>query len=67
MARSFEVVGWVKNEPDGSVRCDLEGDRGELDAFLSAVESAMDGAVESMDEVTAFGIELPADGVHIRH
>lgn len=27
--------GWVANDPDGSVRCQVEGPRGDLDWFIS--------------------------------
>ena len=40
VARGFKVDGWVRNEPDGSVRCVVEGDGAELDRFVSAVHEA---------------------------
>ena len=40
IARRFEVNGWVRNEPDGSVRCVAEGEEAELDRFVAAVEEA---------------------------
>jgi acylphosphatase len=40
VARGFAVTGWVRNEPDGSVRCVVEGEEGELDRFIAAVEDA---------------------------
>lgn len=40
VARGFDVTGWVRNEPDGSVRCVVEGEAGELDRFVAAVEEA---------------------------
>ena len=36
------VVGWVRNEPDGSVRIVAEGDKEKLDLFLNAVRSRME-------------------------
>ena len=45
VAERFNVAGWVRNEPDGSVRCLVEGDRGELDGFVKAVEEAMAGCI----------------------
>jgi acylphosphatase len=40
VARGFDVAGWVRNEPDGSVRCVVEGEPEELDRFVAAVEEA---------------------------
>ncbi len=41
IAQRCSVAGWVRNEPDGSVRCVAEGEPQELDAFVKAVEDAM--------------------------
>ena len=38
VASGFAVTGWVRNEPDGSVRCVAEGEERELDAFVAAVQ-----------------------------
>jgi acylphosphatase len=40
IARSYEVVGWVRNEPDGSVRMAVEGEPHELDRFVDEVKEA---------------------------
>lgn len=40
LARDYAVTGWVRNEADGSVRCVVEGDSGEIDRFLDAVREA---------------------------
>ena len=46
IARRFPgVAGWVRNERDGTVRCVLEGDESELDAFLDSVKQAMMGFI----------------------
>jgi acylphosphatase len=37
-ARRLEVTGWVRNERDGSVRLEAEGDRETLDALVEAVQ-----------------------------
>ena len=37
-ASNFDVAGWVRNEPDGSVRCVVEGGADELDRFVAAVQ-----------------------------
>lgn len=41
IARSFPIAGWVRNEPDGSVLCVVEGNDADIDAFLEAVQSRM--------------------------
>jgi acylphosphatase len=46
VAERFDVAGWVRNEPDGSVRCVAEGEAGELERFVRAVEEAMAGCVK---------------------
>lgn len=45
VAAGFAVTGWVRNEPDGTVRCVAEGDARELDAFVQAVQRARQGNI----------------------
>lgn len=56
VAQRFDVVGFVRNLPDGSVECITEGVASELDRFQRAVESAMqeyiDGVTISQAEPT---------------
>lgn len=37
-ARRLGVTGWVRNERDGSVRLEAEGEREALDALVEAVQ-----------------------------
>lgn len=37
-ARRLGVTGWVRNERDGSVRLEAEGDREALDALVEAIQ-----------------------------
>ena len=46
VAERFDVAGWVRNEPAGSVRCVVEGDESELEAFVEAVREAMAGYIK---------------------
>ena len=46
VAQRCNVAGWVRNEPDGSVRCVAEGEPQELDEFVQAVEDAMAGYID---------------------
>ncbi len=48
IARDHAITGWVRNEPDGSVRCVVEGERGELDRFIAVVRQAMHSNIEDV-------------------
>lgn len=37
LATGLGLVGWVANDPDGSVRCVAEGRRTDLETFLTAI------------------------------
>ena len=39
------LTGWVRNEPDGSVRCVAEGPRVDLDELLARLRSGPSSAV----------------------
>ena len=43
-ARTFELDGWVRNEPDGSVSLVAEGPRSDLESLLEAVREGPSGA-----------------------
>jgi acylphosphatase len=57
VASGYNVSGWVRNEPDGSVLCVVEGDEREVDRFVSAVQQAMQGYIRQTQTV-----RLPATG-----
>ena len=57
VASGYAVAGFVRNEPDGSVLCIVEGERAEIDRFVRAVEQAMEGCVREKRMV-----ESPATG-----
>ena len=40
IAAAFPVTGFVRNEPDGTVRMTAEGRRRDLEAFLHAIEES---------------------------
>lgn len=39
LARSFEVVGWVRNRPDGTVELEVMGEPGEVAAFILEIST----------------------------
>lgn len=57
IAMRFAVSGWVRNEPDRSVKCVVEGKPEELARFHGAVMEAMQGYVRdsTIDESPATG------------
>jgi acylphosphatase len=51
VAREFEVAGYVQNLPDGRVRLEVEGARGEIEDFLSALGERMEGHIRHTERV----------------
>ena len=66
VARAFDVAGYVRNMPDGRVEVVAEGQPGEVQRFLAAVEESMVGYIRSRQRH-----EGPATGAYddftIRH
>lgn len=67
LARGFEVCGWVKNLPDGTVELQVMGEADEVEAFIKEIaeESAVAHHIRSLraesipplDGVRGFTIE----------
>jgi len=57
VAGGYDVVGAVRNCPDGSVECVVEGEAAEIDAFIAEVSEAMGRYIRKRTEQTA-----PASG-----
>ena len=60
-ARRFNVSGWVRNRPDGSVEVAATGDRKSLDDFVGALRRGPDGArvdtLRELDEIAADSLD----------
>jgi acylphosphatase len=41
VAERFEVTGWVRNEPDGSVVLEVQGDDAEVAAYRAALRGRL--------------------------
>lgn len=53
LARGFDVVGWVRNLPDGRVELQAGGDAEEVDDFLATIrESALAGHIQREEIMT---------------
>ena len=67
VAAGYAVTGWVRNEPDGSVLCVVEGDETELQRFKAAIEEAMRGHIRETRVASSPATgEFAAVGLHIR-
>ena len=53
VARRFEITGFVRNLPDGSVELVAEGAESEVDRFQAAVERAMRQNIREVQVTTA--------------
>lgn len=40
IAKGFEVIGWIRNRPDGRVELQASGENAELSSFLEAIEKS---------------------------
>lgn len=67
IAKGFEVIGWVRNLPDGRVELQVSGESEELRAFLEAI--AQSELRAHIREQTAAPLAEPpaARGFEIRH
>jgi acylphosphatase len=51
-AGGFDVTGYVRNLPDSSVECLVEGEAAEIDAFLGALCQRMSGHIDRHTQET---------------
>jgi acylphosphatase len=50
------LAGWVCNDSDGTVLCELEGTKIARDGFLVAIDEVMSGHIDHLDRTT-----IPSD------
>ena len=50
VAKGFDVSGYVKNEIDGSVTLEIEGEKEEADAFQAEVIQELQPFIRKIDE-----------------
>lgn len=53
VAHGYDVTGYVRNSPDGSVECLVEGEASQIDAFLDALGERMQGYVRHQTQQAA--------------
>jgi acylphosphatase len=66
IARNFQITGWVRNEPDGSVALELQGPAHELNAYLNALAERLADYIRTTD-TSPIAIEPDEQGFEIRH
>jgi acylphosphatase len=52
VAKEFEVAGFVRNLSDGRVQLEIEGNAGDIAAFVAAVEERMHGCVHKIERAS---------------
>jgi acylphosphatase len=68
IAASYEVIGWVRNLPDGRVELAASGDQAEVEAFIAAIAgSHLAPHIKEAAVREAEPPARPAQGFEIRH
>ncbi len=52
-ADGYDVTGYVKNLPDGTVECVAEGEAKEIDAFVEELSRRMGGHIRNTSQQTS--------------
>ena len=67
IAMGYDVIGWVRNLPDGSVEMQTAGDPAEVEAFLSAVAAShLAGYIRNISQQDADEPDPLSSGFEIR-
>jgi acylphosphatase len=66
IALRLGLSGWVRNEPDGSVRCEAQGPRGRVEDFLSDLLETMGGRIDGVERQEIPAADEP-EGFRVRH
>ncbi|MEO1007950.1 MAG: acylphosphatase [Planctomycetota bacterium] len=53
LAEGRPITGWVRNEPDGTVAMEAQGDDASVEDFLAGVERAMRGSISASQREAA--------------
>jgi acylphosphatase len=61
VAGGFVVTGWVRNEDDGCVLLEVQGEESAVEAFLAALRRVMAGNIRSEQAEPAATAEGEAD------
>ena len=68
IATGFDVTGWVRNLPDGTVEMQVAGDSVEVEAFVSAVAAShLAGYIKDTRQDELDLLEPAGAGFEIRH
>ena len=68
LATGFEVTGWVRNLPDGTVEMHAEGEPAEVDAFVAAVAAShLGGHIKDARQKDLEATAESGGGFEIRH
>lgn len=66
VASGFQVTGWVRNEPDGSVLLEVQGGEDQVRAFLQELRSRMASFIRS-EVADPAPLDAGDAGFQIRH
>ncbi len=67
LAKGFDIIGWIKNLPDGRVQMQVSGENEEIRSFLEAInQSELRAHIRKQSESPLTGA-VRTNGFEIRH